>query len=522
MGSRPAPPRGPRLFWPDAILCPVERPLFDPSKMKQKEAVQAAPSPPPPPVLTVSQLAGKIDVALRAALPAGLRVIGEVSGFRDRTHWYFDLKDADSVISCVMFQGAARKCGLTIENGLELVVTGRVDFYAKQGKVSFIVDRAEPVGAGALDLAYKKLCEELRALGWFSIERKRPLPTFPRRIAVITSRSAAALQDVLVTMKRRCPPVEVLLVDVRVQGEGAGREVAEAIREVSRRAGDLRVDVILVTRGGGSKEDLWTFNERIVAEAIVSSAVPVAAAIGHETDTTIAELVADERCATPTQAAMRLTPDGAALKRQIDALGGQLAFALRRAVREQARSLMQVGRHIEHALQLRRQRAASVLDRLAARLERHRPAALHARRVERLNAVRARLRSAMARRLAEVDLDAAASELSRAAIGATRAARQKVEALERQLRAVGPMGVLERGFSYTTHTDGRLVRSAGDVGPGEPIITRVADGQFRSTVDGLGGTGQPPPPSAPAGPAAPRTTPRRRRSAPGPQEPGLF
>ncbi|MCC6678833.1 MAG: exodeoxyribonuclease VII large subunit [Phycisphaerales bacterium] len=501
----------------------MERPLFDPAKMKQKQAVEAAGTSAPPPVLTVSQLAGRIDVALRAALPAGLRVIGEVSGFRDRTHWYFDLKDADSVVSCVMFQGAARKSGLALENGLEVVLTGRIDFYAKQGKVSFIVDRAEPVGAGALDLAFKKLCEELRALGWFSPERKRPLPVFPRRIAVITSRSAAALQDVLVTMRKRCPAVEVLLVDVRVQGEGAAAEVAGAIRELSRRAADLRVDAVLVTRGGGSKEDLWTFNERIVAEAIVNCAVPVVAAIGHETDTTIAELVADERCATPTQAAMRLTPDGAALARQLEALRGQLAHALRRGLREQKEGLAQARRHFMQAIQIRRQRAASAIDRLAARLERHRPAAIQARRAERLEAVMQRLETAMARRLGAVDLDAEASAMERAMARAVEAARLRIDGLERQLQAVGPASVLERGFSYTTREDGRLIRSTGEVSIGDRIVTRLSDGQFRSVV----GDGEPSPtmpaeqPKAVQGPASPtKARPKRRSKLE--DGPGLF
>lgn len=493
--------------------------------MKQKQAVQASASSAPP-VLTVSQLAGRIDVALRAALEPGLRVIGEVSGFRDRTHWYFDLKDADSVVSCVMFQGAARKSGLVLENGLEVVLTGRVDYYAKQGKVSFIVDRAEPVGAGALDLAYRRLCEELRALGWFAPERKRSLPAFPRRIAVVTSRSAAALQDVLVTMRRRCPAVDVLLVDVRVQGDGAAGEVAAAIRELGRRARELRVDAILVTRGGGSKEDLWTFNERIVAEAIVNCPLPVVAAIGHETDVTIAELVADERCATPTQAAMRLTPDAAALARQLEAFDAQLSHGLRRALREQTQALGQARRHFAQAMQLRRQRAASVLDRLAARMERHRPAALQARRAERLNAARERLERAMSRRLDATDVGEWSRALRQALARAVESAGSRLQAIEKQLRAVGPASVLERGFSYTTREDGRIIRSPQEVGPGDAVITRLADGQFRSVVDGPapGPAAPMPGPAAPtpAQPPIPPARPRRKSRSKSEDAPGLF
>ncbi|NUQ51244.1 MAG: exodeoxyribonuclease VII large subunit [Phycisphaerales bacterium] len=222
----------------------MERLPFDPSKMsgaadkpkassaaKRAEANaeakpddHAAASSARDGTLTVTQLAGAIDSALKSGVPARVRVIGEVSGFRDRTHWYFDLKDANAVVSCVVFQFAARKVGFTPENGREVVVSGRIDFYAKAGKVSLIADKVEPIGAGALELAYRALVEELRGLGWFDVARKRRVPSFPRKIAVVTSRTAAALQDVLVTMKQRCPAVGVLLADVRVQGDGAAAE----------------------------------------------------------------------------------------------------------------------------------------------------------------------------------------------------------------------------------------------------------------------------------------------------------
>lgn len=507
----------------------MDRLPFDPSKMRQQQSARSDPAPQPrgPAVLTVSQLAGRIDVALRASLPPALRVIGEVTGFRDRTHWYFDLKDAESVISCVMFQSAARRSALVLENGLEVVLTGRIDYYAKQGKVSFIADKVEPVGAGAIDLAFKKLCDELRALGWFAPERKRRLPAFPRRVAVITSRSAAALQDVLVTMRRRCPAVEILLVDVRVQGEGASREVARALREVSRRAAELRVDAVIVTRGGGSKEDLWTFNEREVAAEILACAVPVVAAIGHETDVTIAELVADERCATPTQAAMRLTPDGADLCRQVDSIEARLRHGLRRLVRERDRGFAQTGRHVLQAIRMRHREAEMHLARLSARLERHRPAALHARRAAAIEAAEARLASAMRRRVAEVDLADVRRLLEQARARALRLAGQRLDAAERQLRAVGPMSVLERGFSYTTLEDGRLLRSAAQAASGEAIITRLADGQVRSVVDPAAASSnvarpaRAEPDSVPAPPSAPPRRGRRPRPAGG-DEPGLF
>src|SRR4051812_20927226 len=179
------------------------------------------PGPAPKPEESVfpgRQLPPRIDGALKSGIASPVRFVGEVSGFRDRTHWYFDLKDANAVVSCVMFQSGARRVGFTPSNGQQVVCRGLVEFYAKSGKVSVILDSMEPVGAGSLELAYRALCAELKGLGWFDVERKAPLPTFPRRIAVVTSKTGAALQDVLVTMKRRCPAVGVLVVDVRVQG----------------------------------------------------------------------------------------------------------------------------------------------------------------------------------------------------------------------------------------------------------------------------------------------------------------
>jgi exodeoxyribonuclease VII large subunit len=197
---------------------------FDSAKMAQAKAVEqerraAADSP-----LTVSQLAGRISVALAQGLPAKVRVIGEVSGFRERTHWYFDLKDAGAVVNCAMFATAARQARFTPRIGQEVVVTGRVEFYDKQGKMSLLIEKIEPVGAGALELAFRALCEELRGLGWFDPARKRAIPACPRLVAVVTSRSGAALQDVLDTMQRRCPSTGVALVDVRVQGRARRRK----------------------------------------------------------------------------------------------------------------------------------------------------------------------------------------------------------------------------------------------------------------------------------------------------------
>lgn len=456
--------------------------------------------------MSVSALATRIDLCLKQGFAGPVRVVGEVSGFRERTHWYFDLKDASAVINCVLFASRAARSSVRPQNGHELVVTGSIEFYAPGGKVSLIATSIQLRGAGELELRYRALCEELRSLGWFAPERKRPLPLFPRKVAVVTSRTGAALQDVLDTFKRRMPAIEVLLVDVRVQGQSAAPEVAQAIRLLGAARQRLGIDAILVTRGGGSMEDLWAFNERIVAEAIVQCPLPVVAAIGHETDTTIAELVADERCATPTQAAMRLSPDRAELKRQLssiqrrlradlgkqmtssrrllDALAGRPCLLsgvqLLNSRRETSGRLSERGRiGVERRIARERQR----LDRLRTRIEAARPQAAQARKRERLGWLSARLRHAARERIDREPLAYLSTDLQRAMRTRLRSLCAEVTSLENHLGAVSPQQVLDRGFSITTDEHGRVVRSTHDVAPEVLIDTRVADGSFRSRVE---------------------------------------
>lgn len=464
------------------------------------------PMPEPEGPLTVSQLAAKIAGVIAANFKAKVRLIGEVSGFRERTHWYFDLKDTEAVVNCVMFAGAARKSRHTPANGAQVLVSGRVEYYEKLGRVTLIVEHVEPVGAGAIDQALRSLIEEARRLGWLDEARKRALPPFPRRIAVVTSRTGAALQDVIDTMRRRCPAVGVVLVDARVQGEGAAAEVAAAIRWLGRASDRLGVDAILVTRGGGSKEDLWAFNERIVAEAIVNSPIPVVAAIGHETDTTLAELVADLRCATPTQAAMRLTPDRAALAEQLDAMSSRLRNALIRDTREHRRRIETVTRMLRQTALGCTGRVAHTLERLARRLESHRPAAAQARRQASLATAQARLESAMRARVYAWDVEPVAARLARSVESLREGASLRLGSLERQLSAIGPASVLKRGFSYTMREDGTIVRSTKDARPGDRLRTTVADGVVQSIVEG---GSEPAASRSPDSPTA--ATPRNRR-----------
>ncbi len=418
---------------------------------RDRDDAGATPPPAPSRPLPVRALAAMIDDALRTGLPAKVIVEGEVSGFRERTHWYFDLKDADAVVACVVFASSAAKLK-PIGDGDRVVMHGRVEFYARAGKVSLIATRVEHTGAGEQDAALRALVEEIRALGWLDPERKRRLPAFPSRVAVVTSRSGAALQDVLATLRRRSPMLRVLLADTPVQGAAAPRAIAARIDELSSLAGEAGIDAVIVTRGGGSAEDLAAFNDKGVARAIVECAVPVVAAIGHETDTTIAELVADVRAATPTQAAVLVAPDADAVTEMIEMHRSRLSFAVSRAVASSAGELASVADRLRrggaagrvreqvrrldaatggavrsgaHALAVRQHR----LNRLEIRLASARPDRLLARRqatqAARLADATARLRAAMRARLTGASRRAAASA--------------------RELHAVGPVEVLRRG-----------------------------------------------------------------------------
>lgn len=430
---------------------------------------------------SVSRLAGEIDSALRKSIAASVRVVGEVSGFRDRTHWYFDLKDEGAVVNCVMFASVARKISPAPREGELVVVKGRVEFYAKGGKVSFILESLERAGEGPLDRAFRELSATLKAQGYFDIERKKALPRFPRRIAVVTSRSAAALQDVINTRDRRCPAVGLVCIDVPVQGAAAAPVIARAIELASRHRQRLGIDAVILTRGGGSKEDLWCFNERVVADAILGCDIPLVAAIGHETDTTIAELVADERCATPTQAAMRLVPDKKELLRQVDSTYRRLAVSLARGAQVAERNCSIIAHKLSAATHARSRFAHGSLAQLELRLERLRPQAVHARMIARVESAAARLHRAM-QSATEIDTKIPAARMLASARASLRDRALRVDAIEKHLNAIAPQRVVERGFSITLDAKGKLVRSVSDVRSGEALRTRVADGTIDSTV----------------------------------------
>ena len=496
---------------------------------------------------TVSRLNERIQSVLKEGMAGSVRVMGEISNLTRSDHWYFTLKDANASIGCVAFRSSAAKFDGSLAEGDAVEVRGAVDHWVKAGRTQLMVTAMKRAGAGTLQQQLEKLRRELQALGWFEESGKKPLPWMPRRIGVITSATGAAIEDVRKTIQHRLPAVGIVLADVRVQGEKAAPEVVAAIGRMQRLAPHHGIDAILITRGGGSLEDLWAFNDRRVAEAIHACRLPVVAAIGHETDITIAELVADRRASTPTQAAMMLVPDREELLQQLDSFDGRLRFGVRRRLergRQRVDALgdrpvmrnpaaiaavaaSRVDRLAERRTAAVRQQLSSAglrLQRLEGRWWQARPAARQAARREHAALLAARLQSAMRRRL---DV-AAASVPPPRHLALTM--RHRIAAisgrLERQARGVAlldPTAILARGYSYTTRDDGGgLVHGPADAPAGTVIVTHGRDGTVRSRVET--DVAPPAPPTAAAPSPEPVTRTRRRRAAspPDPAPGGLF
>jgi len=502
---------------------------FDPSRI-----AGAAPRLPPASggLLSVSQITALIKRAVETALPPTLSVVGQISNCKRHTsgHLYFTLKDSFSEISCVMWRSDAVRVKFKAVDGLEVVATGAVEVFERAGRYQLYVRKLEPRGVGALELAYRQLCEKLRAEGLFDPARKKPLPRFPRRIAIVTSPTGAAVADMLRTIRRKFPCVNVLIHPVRVQGGGAAAEIAAAIGRInadSERLGGI--DVIIVGRGGGSLEDLWAFNEEVVARAIFASRVPIISGVGHETDISISDLAADVRAATPTAAAELAVPDrGEVLagvaglsQRLVRASGGRIRLGkvaldgllYRRPLREplilvrhRVQRTDDVAYRMQRAMARRMQGLRRRIDAGETTVRRISPHAYLLRTGIRLRDAAYRLRWAMSCRLAVLNraLAGAAGRLARApSMTRLPRARQRteqiaftmpvglrhrlaiskgrVDSVEALLRAVSHEHVLARGFSITRTKKGRrLVRSIKEIADGDRLMTQVADGEFES------------------------------------------
>ncbi|MGE0861805.1 MAG: exodeoxyribonuclease VII large subunit [Gammaproteobacteria bacterium] len=427
----------------------------------------------------------RLNDTARALLETGLGnvwVEGEISNLARPAsgHVYFSLKDAAAQVRCAMFRTRNRAQTFDVRDGMQVLAFGRVSLYTPRGDYQLIVELLEPAGEGLLRLRFEQLKKRLFEEGLFDPARKRPLPRWPRAVGVVTSASGAAVRDIITVLGRRCPSVPVILYPTSVQGEGAAAEIAAAIATANRRA---ECDVLIVGRGGGSLEDLWSFNEEVVARAIHASAIPVVSAVGHEIDFTIADLVADLRAATPSAAAELVSPDlqdvAARIAQARQRLTQAVVQRLRRETRELAlleRRLVSPRRRLEQHFQR--------LDELLARL----PTAL----TTQMNLKRSQLRALAARigalsprsRLAAHDrqVQHARHRLLTAMRRQLDLREARLTRCERVLRALGPGATLERGYALVTDAEGRLVRDAGMLAPGDVLTTRLARGRVESSV----------------------------------------
>jgi len=412
-------------------------------------------------------------------------VEAEVSNYRKilrSGHAYFVLKDAQSQIKAALFAQAGGRLKFTLKDGLKVLAFGRVTVYEPQGEYQIVVEQVEPRGVGAAELALRELKEKLEKEGLFAAERKRPLPFLPRRVALVTSPTSAAVKDMLTVMERRFPRMNVLIVPVRVQGAGAAEELEAAMRAVSRRA-DL--DVVILGRGGGSAEDLAAFNDEALARAIVDCPIPVISAVGHEIDVTIADLVADRRALTPSEAAEFATPVLADLEERLRELAGRARAALAEDVRNRRQRLDDLARSRGLArprdlIERHRQRLDGLTPRLDGALR------AFARRLrDRADALAPRLQAALRTRVDRARREAASLEprLSPALRTSLARRRERLSGAAGRLEALSPLRVLARGYSMTRHgRTGEVLRRASQVAPGDLVRTTLERAEIVSKI----------------------------------------
>jgi exodeoxyribonuclease VII large subunit len=445
-------------------------------------------------VLSVTELTGNIRRSLEKQI-GQVWVMGEITNLKTQSsgHIYFTLKDAGAQLSCVLFRGELKVNRTLLQDGRKVTLQGEITVYEPRGQYQLRVLAAELQGIGALQVAFEKLKQRLNAEGLFAPGRKRPLPKYPRRIGLVTSLTGAAIRDVLHVLERRNPSLELVLADCRVQGQGAASEIADAIRRLNglnlqqTTAGRSWLDLILVTRGGGSLEDLWAFNEEIVARAIFESALPVVSAVGHEIDFTICDFVADLRAATPSAAAEILTEGVFSSCQFLISVIPRMRQLVRQQFQDKAYVLSQqrtrlarlhprrgLNDRLQHLDDLREtllrcakhgiRRGRDGWYALVARLSRVRPAFVLRQRQEVLRQEQQRLHEQIHHQAAKK--------------------RQRIETLVARLRLLGPEQVIARGYSITLDAEtGKVLRSADEIKAGQKLRTRLKSGQVRSVVE---------------------------------------
>ena len=402
--------------------------------------------------LTVSQLTNSVRIALEGRF-ASVWVEGEISNFKEHSsgHWYFTLKDQNAQLRAKCFRSTNIRIRFRPANGLHVRARGKLSVYAPRGEYELVVEALDPVGAGALQVAFEQLRARLQAEGLFNKELKRPLPVFPRRVGIVTSPTGAAIRDILNVISRRTRTVHVLFSPARVQGDSAGPDIARAIWLINQyheravregRTADL-VDVLIVGRGGGSTEDLWAFNQEEVARAIRKSTIPVISAVGHETDFTIADFVADLRAPTPSAAAELVATREDEICSALDQLGRQLNRLMRFRI-------------VELRTRVQKQALSHAFDE-----------------------VKSRLRNARRR------FDAASTACNSAMETNMQEARERLGLAAAALDALSPLAVLQRGYAIAQDASGKALRDAASVSTGDEVKVRLAKGRLSTRVEAV-------------------------------------
>lgn len=442
-----------------------------------------------PAAITVSRLAREVKTLLESHFDF-VWVEGEISNLARPAsgHWYFSLKDDGAQVRCAMFRRANQRLRFTPENGDAVRLRARVSLYEARGDFQLIVEYLEPAGAGALQARFEALRTKLEGEGLFAAERKQPLPSAPAHLGIITSATGAALHDMLTVLRRRCPLIRVSVLPVPVQGVEAAPAICAAIARANRwhESGAVPFDALIVGRGGGSLEDLWAFNEESVARAIAGSALPVLSAVGHETDITIADLVADRRAPTPSAAAELLSPDQADWRLRLAQLDEALGRRVSRRLRDARRELGHLAARLKHPGTLLRERAQR-LDDLEARLARAQAGAFERER-HRLDRLGERLLRRDPRpRLARLSdrLDGAGRRLRQAMAHRLERRRDRLSRLAALLDSMSPLATLGRGYAILSDESGAILRRSRDAAVGDAVQARLAEGRLALRVEGV-------------------------------------
>lgn len=435
-----------------------------------------------PTAISVSELNRQVRSLLENSFMT-LRVEGEISNLARPSsgHWYFTLKDDRAQVRCAMFRNRNLQVRFRPKEGDQVVVQARVSLYEGRGDFQLICEQMQESGQGRLQLAYEALKQKLAAEGLFDTGRKRPLPSPVRHPGIITSPTGAAVHDILTVLARRCPSLPVALYPTAVQGEGAAAEIVAAIELANR---DQRCDVLILGRGGGSLEDLWPFNEEVVARAVAASRIPIVSAVGHEVDVAISDLVADLRAPTPSAAAELISPDQRVQLQQLASLQQRLQRHLQQQLercrerldhlrlrlrhpgerlREQSQRLDQLELRLQRALQQQMRTHQQQLDTLQLRLKQVSPSRLLQQRAQQLQPVQQRLWSAIRHQLEQQ--------------------RLRLQGLSRELNSVSPLATLERGYAIVQTSDGTAVTQSTQVQPGDQIQTRLHRGALTCRVE---------------------------------------